>query len=97
MKSGDDLSIDVDYVANLARLSLSDEERAVFQKQMNAIVDYVREIEQVNVDGVAPTAHAIPVQNVFRADEPRKGLEREDVLANAPHCDEEQFLVPRIV
>lgn len=92
-----DEKIDVAYVANLARLRLSEEEIRVFQRQLNDIVQYVKDIEQVDVDNVEPTAHAILVQNVFRADECRKGLEREDVLANAPLHDSQQFLVPRIV
>lgn len=97
MKNNGSLNIDVDYVANLARLALSDEEREVFQRQLNDIVGYMREIEQVNVEGVEPTSHAIPVENVLRADEPRKGLDRDEVLANAPRDDGAQFLVPRIV
>lgn len=89
--------IDVAYVAHLARLRLTDEELAAFQAQLDGIVGYVREIEQVDVSGVEPTAHATPVQNVFRKDEERPGLERETVMANAPAQDGEQFIVPKIV
>ena len=89
--------IDVAYVANLARLYLTEQEEKMFQKQLNDIVKYVAEIEQVDVDGVEPTAHAHGVQNVFRRDEEKKGLDRESVLNNAPANDGEQFLVPKIM
>jgi aspartyl-tRNA(Asn)/glutamyl-tRNA(Gln) amidotransferase subunit C len=97
MSSADNMNIDVNYVANLARLSLSPEEKTLFQRQLNDIVGYMREIERVNLEGVEPTSHAVPIRNVFRADEPRKGLEREEALANAPLGDGRQFMVPRIV
>ncbi len=91
VKPDSDHNIDVEYVAKLARLSLSEDEIKLFQRQLRDIVRYVKDIEHVNVDNVEPTAHAVPVQNVFRADECRKGLEREDVLANAPAHDDQQF------
>jgi len=89
--------IDVLYVAQLARLALTDEEIRTFQGQLEQIVDYVNTIQQVDVAGVEPMAHAVRVHNVFRQDEERKGLARETVLANAPEHDNEQFLVPKIV
>ena len=89
--------IDVAYVANLARLYLTEEEVRVFQKQLNDVVKYVNEVAQVDITGVEPMAHAVRVQNVFRQDKERKGLKRETVLANAPSHDGEQFLVPKIV
>jgi len=89
--------IDVAYVANLARMYLTDKEESMFQRQLNDIVRYVAEIEQVDVDGVEPTAHAISVQNVFRRDEEKKGLDRDTVLANAPLHDGAQFQVPKII
>ena len=97
MKTDCDDIIDVEYVARLARLYLSEEEKRLFQQQLSDIVRYVREIEQVDVDNVEPTVHAVPVHNMFRADECRKGLEREVVLANAPEHDDQQVIVPRMV
>lgn len=89
--------IDVEYVAQLARISLSAEEKTLFQKQLEEIVDYVNDISRVDVAGVQPTAHSTANQNVFRRDESRIGLDRETVLKNAPVHDDRQFVVPKIV
>lgn len=89
--------INVEYVAKLARVALSEEEKALFQKQLEAIVGYVNDIARVDVTGVQPMAHSTASQNVFRPDNPRAGLERETVLKNAPLHDGRQFLVPKIV
>lgn len=96
-KPAGEQNLDVARVANLARLSLSDGELEMFQRQLKDIVRYVENIEQVDVEGVEATSHAVPMSNVFRADECRKGLDREDVLANAPASDGRHFIVPRIV
>lgn len=89
--------IDVSYVANLARLHLSDEETRTFQGQLEQIVDYVRKIGELDLAGIEPTSHAHPVNNVFRQDEVRPGLDVETVMNNAPAEIENQFKVPRIV
>ena len=89
--------IDVSYVARLARVKLSPEETALFQSQLHEIVGYVRKVRELDVSGVEPTAHGIPMQNVLRKDEVVPGLQRDAVLANAPARSEEQFVVPRIV
>jgi aspartyl-tRNA(Asn)/glutamyl-tRNA(Gln) amidotransferase subunit C len=90
-------ALDVAYVARLARLALTDEEQRKLQGQLQQIVDYVRAIRALPLDGIEPTAHAHPVQNVFRCDEVRPGLDRDAVLANAPATVAEQFRVPKIV
>ena len=90
-------TIDVTYVARLARLYLSAAECEAFQTQLGQILDYVQAIRGVEVAGVEPTAHAIRVQNVFRADTPVEGLSMDTILANAPQHADNQFLVPRIV
>jgi len=89
--------IDVRYVAHLARLDLTDAERDEFQRQMDHIVEYVNQIREVDVEGVEPTAHAVAVQNVFREDAARPGLDHEQALANAPEQAMGQFKVPIIV
>ena len=89
--------IDVHYVANLARLRLTDAEAQQFQGQLDDILDYINQIRQIDVSGVEPTAHATRVQNVFRKDQARPGLEREQVMANAPVHTADQFSVPKIV
>jgi aspartyl-tRNA(Asn)/glutamyl-tRNA(Gln) amidotransferase subunit C len=90
-------TIDVTYVAHLARLYLSASEIAAFQAQLGQILEYVQAIRGVDVTGVEPTAHAIRVQNVFREDTPVGGLSMEAILANAPQHADNQFSVPRIV
>jgi aspartyl-tRNA(Asn)/glutamyl-tRNA(Gln) amidotransferase subunit C len=90
-------SLDVAYVARLARLRLTDEEAALFQAQLGSVLGYVRKLQQLELTGVEPTSHPYPLRNVFRADEVRHGLETETVLANAPATAQQQFIVPRIV
>ena len=93
----DTRGIDVRYVARLARLDLTDAEAALFQEQLGQIVAYVRTLGALNLDGIEPTSHAHPQQNVLRADEPRESLDRDAVLRNAPRVRDGQFLVPKIV
>lgn len=85
------------YVARLARLALTPEETGLFQQQLGRVVSYMRELAELDVDHIEPMAHTIPLCNVLRQDEPRPGLPRETVLANAPRHDDEQFIVPKIV
>jgi aspartyl-tRNA(Asn)/glutamyl-tRNA(Gln) amidotransferase subunit C len=89
--------IDVSYVAELARLELTDEEKAVFQRQMEGIVSSVEKIRAVDVDGVEPMMHGRPLVNVFRDDEVRPSLDRNLALANAPARVGDEFLLPKIV
>ncbi|TFH17557.1 MAG: Asp-tRNA(Asn)/Glu-tRNA(Gln) amidotransferase subunit GatC [Lentisphaerales bacterium] len=90
-------NIDVAYVAHLARLRLSEEETAVFQKQLEGIVGYVNKVREIDTTGVEPTAHGRSVQNVFREDMAREGLTTEEVLRNAPAQRDGLFVVPKIV
>ena len=89
--------IDVAYVAELARLELSDEERAVFQPQLESIVGYVEKISEVDVDGVEPMMHGRPLVNAFREDVVRPSLPAETALGNAPQRVGDEFLLPKIV
>lgn len=89
--------IDVAYVANLARLELTDEEKATFQPQLETIVKYVEKIAAVDVAGVEPMMHGRPLVNAFREDVVRPSLDREIALANAPAKVGEEFLLPKIV
>jgi len=95
--NGGAAGIDVAYVARLARLDLTEAEIRTFQPQLDQILEYVRKIGALNVEGIEPTSHAHPVVNVFRRDEPRAGLDRERVLSNAPAVVQDQFMVPKIV
>ncbi|MFT5470409.1 MAG: aspartyl-tRNA(Asn)/glutamyl-tRNA(Gln) amidotransferase subunit C [Verrucomicrobiales bacterium] len=92
-----DLEFDVGYVANLARLKLSEEEKERYQGQLVSVLDYMRQIDSIDVSGVEPMAHASPVFDVMREDELRESLSREDVLRNAPQVLNEQFAVTKVV
>lgn len=89
--------MDVRYVANLARIQLTDAEVAAFQGQLSKVVDYFRELQQLDTGDVEPMAHASRIQNVFREDTPRESLQRDSVLANAPQTRTDLFVVPKIV
>jgi len=71
-------------VAQLARLELTEEELAAMTRQLGSILDYVAQLQQLNLDGVEPLSHALAVHNVFREDEPTPSLPVEAALANAP-------------
>ena len=88
------MKIDVGYVAELARLELTDEEKAVFQPQLDK---YVEKISSVDVEGVEPMMHGRPLVNAFREDEVRPSLATETALANAPKRVGDEFLLPKIV
>jgi len=90
-------AIDVRYVANLARLDLSDAEVNEFQSQLASIVEYFDQIRGLDVESVEPTAHAAVIQNVFREDVIRPSLSRDEALANAPEHRTELFCVPKIM
>jgi aspartyl-tRNA(Asn)/glutamyl-tRNA(Gln) amidotransferase subunit C len=88
---------DVQKVATLARLKLSDEELQQVAKQLDGILDYVAVLDEVDVSDVEPMAHVADVTNAFRDDEVRTSLPREASLSNAPKTDGKYFLVPQIL
>ncbi|MEO6848253.1 MAG: Asp-tRNA(Asn)/Glu-tRNA(Gln) amidotransferase subunit GatC [Chthoniobacterales bacterium] len=92
-----DKPIDVRYVAELARLALTDDEVQQFQPQLESILTYVEQLEKVNIEGVEPTAHTTPVYNVFREDVSRPGLPREAALSNAPHEANGLIVVTKVI
>jgi aspartyl-tRNA(Asn)/glutamyl-tRNA(Gln) amidotransferase subunit C len=88
---------DVDHVARLARLEITPEERALYQKQLNAILDHAAGLAGLDVEAVPPTAHILPLNNVWRTDHIHPGLSREEALANAPDKAKGCFRVPKII
>lgn len=88
---------EVEHVAMLARLELTEEEVATYTEQLNSILDYAAMLEQLNTDEIPPTAHAVPIHNVLREDQVEPSMDREKVLANAPVAEDGFFKVPRIV
>jgi len=89
--------IDVKYVAHLARLHLTQEELQTFGAQLGQIVGYIEKLNELDVTQIEPTAHAVPMTNVTRADEPFPSLSHEEALRNAPATANGLFLVPKIV
>ena len=88
---------DVARLADLARIELSAEELARLAPQLDIILEAVASVSEVAGAGVPPTSHALPLTNVFRADEVRPSLSAEQALAGAPAVEDGQFRVPRIL
>lgn len=88
---------DVEKVALLSRLRLSESELDTMTTQLAEIVQYVDHLSEVDTEGVAPMAHAMEVENVFREDRVTASLPRKEALANAPHRSEEGYLVPAVL
>ena len=88
---------DVNYVAHLARIGLSAEEQEKFGAQLSNILGYIKKLNELDVSSIEPTAHAVPLVNVFRADEVRPSLSNEEALQNAPAKANGLFMVPKIV
>ena len=88
---------DVEYVADLARLELSEEEKKEFTEQLNAILQYFEQLNELDTEGVKPTSHVIQMANVLREDVVRPSWPLEQVLLNAPDEEEGQFKVPAVL
>ena len=92
-----DQDFDVSYVAKLARLHLTEEERRIFQEQLHDVLEHVAKLSEVDVSGVEAAAHGVPVFNVFRADEERSWFTAQEALSNAPRQANDLFIVPKVV
>jgi aspartyl-tRNA(Asn)/glutamyl-tRNA(Gln) amidotransferase subunit C len=90
------VEIDIDHVAKLARLELTDEEKDRLRSQLGLILEHAAKVGEVAADDVRPTAYAIPRSNVFRPDDLTPSLTQEEAVANAPDTEAERFKVPRI-
>lgn len=88
---------DLDYLCRLARLSLSGSEVAEFGGQLDSILNYVRRLESVNVDGVEAMAHGTAIYNVMDEDAVDDPLDRGGFLSNAPESEDGQVRVPRVI
>ncbi len=91
------MKMDIEKVARLARLELSEEEKVTFGNQLEQILTYMEQLNRLNTTGVEPTSHAIPIHNVFREDEPRPSFPQEEVLNISPDQEDGHFKVPRII
>lgn len=92
------ISIDeVKHVANLARLAITEEEAEKFTKQLDSIITFAEQLNELDTENVEPTSHVLDIKNVLREDVPQKGLPRAEVLKNAPEEQDGQFKVPSIL
>ena len=88
---------DVEYVAWLARLELTEEEKERFTRRLGQVLEHAEKIKSLSTREVEPTSHVVPLKNVMREDEVLPGLTREEALSNAPRREGGYFVVPRIV
>jgi aspartyl-tRNA(Asn)/glutamyl-tRNA(Gln) amidotransferase subunit C len=89
--------LNIDYVAQLARIALTDEEKARFAHQLGDVLTYVEKLKEVDVSGVEPTAHAFEVVNVWQEDVPGTTLPVDAALRNAPAMRDQMIVVPKVV
>ncbi|WP_394219496.1 Asp-tRNA(Asn)/Glu-tRNA(Gln) amidotransferase subunit GatC [Halobacillus trueperi] len=88
---------EVKHVANLARLAITDEEATTFTKQLDDIITYAEQLNELDTTGVEPTTHVLDLKNVMRKDEPKKWISQDDALKNAPDKQDGQFKVPSVL
>ncbi len=88
---------EVEYIANLARLTFNDEELENFTHEFNEILSYMEKLNELDTENVEPLSHPVENKNVFRADEVKPSIDREDALKNAPERTEEFFVVPKVI
>ena len=88
---------EIEHIAVLARLSLSEEEKELFGSQLSSILDYMEKLNELDTMGIEPTSHVLSLSNVMRDDIPRPSIPKEDALMNAPDHTEKFFRVPKII
>jgi aspartyl-tRNA(Asn)/glutamyl-tRNA(Gln) amidotransferase subunit C len=88
---------EVEHIANLARLELTDEEKKLYREQLSAILDYFAQLRELDTSGIPPTSSVLPPRSALREDEPRPGLGLEELLRNAPDTEADQFRVPPVL
>jgi aspartyl-tRNA(Asn)/glutamyl-tRNA(Gln) amidotransferase subunit C len=88
---------EVEHIANLARLELTDAEKELFCRQLSDILEFAARLSQVKTEDILPTSSVLPPRGALRPDQPAEGLDRQDVLDNAPQVQDDQFLVPPVL
>ena len=89
--------MEIDHVALLSRLKLTDKEKELFSRQVGGIIKYIDKLNELDTAHVEPTAHVLPVMNVFREDTLKPSLPRDKVLQNSPAKDDTFYRVPKII
>lgn len=87
----------VEHVAQLAQLALSDREKELYREQLSAILEYAERLQELDTDDILPTATVLPLENIMREDKVRPSLPQTDALANAPDVEDDCFRVPVIL
>ncbi len=88
---------DVHYIAELARLRFSEDEEEEMARQLSSVLDYMEKLNELDTQDVEPMSHVLDITNVFRKDEPRQRITRDDALSNAPDADQAYFRVPKVI
>ena len=88
---------EVEHIAELARLALTEEEKASYREQLSAILDYAARLQALDTADIPPTSSVLPARSVLRPDQPRPGLTRQELLHNAPDSEDSQFRVPPVL
>lgn len=88
---------DVEYVAGLAKLELSEAEKRKFAKELDNIIKYIEQLKEVDTLNIPPTSHIIPMENVLREDKVEPSLSQDEALANDPDKKDEYFKVPKVI
>lgn len=88
---------EIEHIAMLARLSLTEEEKELFGVQLSSILDYMETLNELDTEHIEPTSHVLSLINVMREDKPRDSIPREDALSNAPDRTEKFYRVPKII
>ena len=88
---------DIEHIALLARLSLTEEEKELFGVQLSRVLDYMEKLNELDTDNIEPTSHVLHISNVMREDTPKDSITREDALFNAPDRTEKFYRVPKII
>ncbi len=89
--------MDIDHVALLARLKLTEDEKRIFSRQVGDIIKYINKLNEIDTSDIEPTAHVLPMRNVFRGDKIRESLPREKAMQNAPDKADGYYRVPKII
>ena len=88
---------EVEHIAELARLDLSDDEKNRFREQLSAILDLAARLQAIETSDIPPTSSVLPSRSVLRPDRAHPGMEIADLLSNAPQADQDQFRVPPVL
>lgn len=89
--------MDIGHIVMLARLELTEEEKKLFSKQIESIIEYIDKLNELDTTNIEPTAHVLPMKNVFRDDNLKPSLTKDEALRNAPDRTHDFYRVPKII